>query len=260
MRPISAKILKVIDETPTIKTFRLDTAGWLKGKPGQFVMVWVRGVDEVPMALSYEDGITVQRVGEATEAMFRLKEGDTLGIRGPYGNGWELVGDNILIISGGVGSAPLAPLAEKAAAIGVQVTVLAGYRTKEEVHFETRYRKAGKTLISTDDGSYGHKGFVTDLMRDIDLSMYTQIYCCGPEKMMYRVLGILDGHKMADRSQFSLQRYIKCGIGVCGSCCIDPDGLRVCKDGPVFRGDTLISSELGRYARDGSGRRLKLWL
>jgi dihydroorotate dehydrogenase electron transfer subunit len=258
MRPVSAKIIEIIEETPAIRTFRLDTAGWLRGKPGQFVMAWVRGVDEVPMALSYDDGITVQRVGEATEAMHRLKEGDTLGIRGPYGNGWELVGDNILLVSGGIGSAPLAHLAEKAASIGVQVTTLAGYRTKEEVHFETRYKRSGKTLIATDDGSYGAKGFVTDLMREIDLNTYTQIHSCGPERMMYRVLGILGERKMAGRSQFSLQRYMKCGIGVCGSCCMDPGGIRVCRDGPVFNGDWLLDSEFGRYARDASGRRIKI--
>ncbi len=258
MRPLSANILSIIRETPTIRTFKLDTDDLLKGKPGQFLMVWVRGVDEVPMTLSYDNGITVQKVGEATEAMFRLKEGDTLGIRGPYGNGWELVGDNILLISGGVGSAALAPLAEKAAAAGVQVTTLAGYRTKEEVHFEARYHKAGKTLIATDDGSYGHKGFVTGLMRDINLNTFTQIYSCGPEKMMYRVLGILDEYKLADRTQLSLQRYMKCGIGVCGSCCMDPGGLRVCRDGPVFKGNELLATEFGKYARDASGRRIKI--
>ena len=258
MRPISANILEVIDETPTIKTFRLDTSSWLKGKPGQFLMAWVRGVDEVPMTMSYDDCITVQKVGEATGAMFRLKKGDSLGIRGPYGNGWELVGDNILLISGGVGSAPLAPLAERAAAIGVQVTTVAGYRTNEEVHFQERFRKAGKTIIATDDGSYGHKGFVTDLLKDIGLNTFTQIYCCGPEKMMYRVLGIVNESGMSACAQFSLQRYLKCGIGVCGSCCIDPAGLRVCRDGPVFTGDVLVDSEFGQYARDASGRRMKI--
>ncbi len=75
---------------------------------------------------------------------------------------------------------------------------------------------------------------------------------------MYRVLGMLDTAKVAPKSQFSLQRYIKCGIGVCGSCCMDPDGLRVCRDGPVFRGDVMLKSEMGKYARDASGRRVKL--
>lgn len=258
MRPVSTKILEIVDETPTIKTFRLDASQWLHGKPGQFVMAWVRGVDEVPMTLSYDDAITVQNVGDATAALFRLKKGDTIGLRGPYGNGWELIGDDILVISGGVGSAPLAPLAEKAAKIGVKVTTLAGYRTKDEVHFRKRYETAGKTIIATDDGSYGHKGFVTDLLKSIDLNTFTQIYCCGPEKMMSRVLGMLEAAQVAPKAQFSLQRYIKCGIGVCGSCCMDPDGLRVCKDGPVFYGDIMLKSEMGKYARDASGRRINL--
>jgi len=258
MRPISAQIKEVVEETPTIRTFRLDTDRWLHGNPGQYLMVWARGVDEVPMTLSYDNAITVQKVGQATEALFNLKEGDTVGIRGPYGNGWELVGEDILLISGGVGSAPIAPFAEKAASIGVKVTTIAGYRTKEEVHFVNRYKKAGKTLIATDDGSYGQKGFVTDLLKSIDLNTFTQVYCCGPEKMMFRVLGMLDAAKAAPKSQFSLQRYLKCGIGVCGSCCMDPDGLRVCRDGPVFRGDIMLKSEMGKYARDASGRRVNI--
>ena len=258
MRPINATITEIIDETPTIKTFKLDVSDWLRGKPGQYVMVWVRGVDEVPMTLSYDDGITVQSVGEATEALFKLKKGDSVGIRGPYGNGWELAGEEILLISGGVGSAPLAPLAQKASKIGIKVTTLAGYRTESEVHFEDRYRAAGDTVIATDDGSYGKKGYVTDLLQSIDLNKFTQIYCCGPEKMMYRVLGILDEAKVASKTQFSMQRYIKCGIGVCGSCCMDPEGLRVCRDGPVFDGETLLKSEMGKYTRDASGRRIKL--
>jgi dihydroorotate dehydrogenase electron transfer subunit len=258
MRPISATITEIVEETPTIRTFRLDVSDWLRGKPGQYVMVWVRGVDEVPMTLSYDDAITVQNVGEATEALFKLEGGDSVGIRGPYGNGWEIVGDEILLISGGVGSAPLAPLGEKAAKIGTNVTTLAGYRNKSEVHFENRYKKSGKAIIATDDGSYGHKGFVTDLLKSIDLNKFTQIYCCGPEKMMYRVLCALDEAGAAGKSQFSMQRYIKCGIGVCGSCCMDPEGLRVCRDGPVFNGETLLRSEMGKYARDASGRRIKL--
>lgn len=257
MRPISATIKEIVEETPTIRTYRLDVADWLRGKPGQYVMVWVRGVDEVPMTLAYEDGITVQKVGEATEALFQLREGDSVGLRGPYGNGWELIGEDILLISGGVGSAPLAPLGEKARKIGTKVTTVAGYRNRSEVHFEERYRAAGDLILATDDGSYGKKGFVTDLLKSIDLNKFTQIYCCGPEKMMYRVLGILDEAGVAGKSQFSLQRYIKCGIGVCGSCCMDPTGLRVCRDGPVFDGETLLSSEMGKYARDASGRKVK---
>ena len=189
MRPISAKITgdrrRDADHQDVPPGYVVHGC---TARPGQFLMVWVRGVDEVPMTLSYDDAITVQKVGDATGALFRPEERRLGGHPGPYGNGWELIGDDILIISGGVGSAPLAPLAEKAAHIGVNVTTLAGYRTKDEVHFSERYQKAGKTIIATDDGSYGHKGFVTDLLKSIDLNTFTQIYCCGPEKMMYRVL------------------------------------------------------------------------
>jgi len=108
MRPISAEILEIVEETPTIRTFRLDTSDWLRGQAGA-IYQWPGSAasDEVPMTLSYDNGITVQKVGDATGAMFELKVGDSIGIRGPYGNGWELVGDDILLISGGVGSAPL---------------------------------------------------------------------------------------------------------------------------------------------------------
>ena len=75
---------------------------------------------------------------------------------------------------------------------------------------------------------------------------------------MYKVLNALDAAGVAGKSQFSLQRYIKCGIGVCGSCCMDPRGLRVCSDGPVFSGEVLLKSEMGKYTRDASGRRMNL--
>jgi dihydroorotate dehydrogenase electron transfer subunit len=92
-------------------------------------------------------------------------------------------------------------------------------------------------------------------MKEVPLAGYDQVCVCGPERMMHATLQVLDAAGIADRSFFSLHRYMKCGIGICGSCCIDPDGRRVCRDGPVFAGNTLIDSELGKYSRDASGRR-----
>src|SRR3989304_8888461 len=112
MRPVNAIITKVVEETATVRTFFFDTS--FEPEPGQFVMVWIRGVDEIPMALSYDNAITVMKVGPATSALFELGEGDSIGIRGPFGNGFRIKGDNILLIAGGVGAAPLSPLAEKA--------------------------------------------------------------------------------------------------------------------------------------------------
>jgi dihydroorotate dehydrogenase electron transfer subunit len=110
--------------------------------------------------------------------------------------------------------------------------------------------------IATDDGTTGYHGFVTGVLDEqIDLLSYDTICVCGPEMMMKGILNRLSDAGIADRGQFSLHRYMKCGVGVCGSCAIDPDGLCVCRDGPVFTGDLIIDSEFGTYARDASGQR-----
>ncbi len=245
MRPVNAVITKIVDETPTIRTFFFDTS--FESIPGQFVMVWIRGVDEIPMALSYENAITVQNVGQATSALFRLGECDSVGIRGPFGNGFDIKKGNILLVAGGIGCAPLAPLAEKA---GAEVTTLLGAKTKEELLFRERFEAAGEVRISTDDGSEGKQGYVTQLLDDVE--NYDQIYCCGPEPMMKKVLD-----KVAPaKAQFSLHRYIKCGLGICGACCVD--GLRVCKDGPVFSGKVLKKTEFGVFRRNECGEKVRV--
>jgi len=99
---------------------------------------------------------------------------------------------------------------------------------------------------------------VTDVLNSLDLSVYDKIAVCGPEIMMASVFRLLEDRKVLERSEFSLHRYFKCGIGVCGACCIDKSGLRVCRDGPVFSGVQLLNSELGKYTRDASGRRVKI--
>jgi dihydroorotate dehydrogenase electron transfer subunit len=248
MKPVNVSITKVADETPTIRTFFFDTS--FESIPGQFVMVWIRGVDEIPMALSYENAITVQKVGPATSALFELDECDSLGIRGPYGNGFEIRTGHILLVAGGVGAAPLAPLAEKACDEGAKVTTLLGAKTKDELLFRERFAAAGEVRVATDDGSEGKHGYVTQLLDEA--KNYSQIYCCGPEIMMKKVLDKVP----PSRAQFSLHRYIKCGLGICGACCVD--GLRVCKDGPVFSGDVLKNTEFGVYRRNECGERVRV--
>ncbi|NLA37825.1 MAG: dihydroorotate dehydrogenase electron transfer subunit [Methanomicrobiales archaeon] len=246
--PIGVTIQEIIQETPSIRTFVFDRE--IVMRPGQFVMVWVPGVDEIPMGLSSPSSITVQEVGDATGALFAMLEGDRIGIRGPYGNGFAVTG-RTLAIAGGVGVSPLLPLA----VAGRVDTFLLGARTASELLFVDRIEEMTTLLVATDDGTAGHHGFVTDLVSRVDLADFSHICVCGPEGMMMAVLGILDLEGCAGRGQFSLNRYMKCGVGLCGSCCIDPDGLRVCRDGPVFSGDMLLRSEFGRYARDASGRR-----
>ena len=256
MKPQNAVITEVIHETPTITTLKTDIK--LDALPGQFVMVWVRGLDEVPMALSHPDGITVQRVGEATAALSDMQMGDSIGIRGPFGNGFKLEGTRIMIIAGGVGGAPLLPLARLAHSNGLDVTTIIGARTGDELLFKQQFSQCGVVSVATDDGSKGHHGLITELMNmnQFDLKGFDQCYVCGPEMMMESVLDLLCLAGMEARSQFSLHRYFKCGIGVCGACTIDPSGFRVCKDGPVFKGDMLINSELGKWYRDATGKQI----
>lgn len=256
MIPMDAEITRIVNETPSTRTFFFDFS--LEHIPGQYVMVWIRGVDEIPMSLSYPNAITVQKIGEATSALFKMVKGDSFGIRGPFGNGFSLEGRSILLVVGGVGAVPVGSLAERAKSDGVRVETIFGAKRAEELLFEKRFEEAGDLMITTDDGSLGHHGPATELVDELDLTKYDAIYSCGPEEMMFRVLNVVEGVGMSSRAQFSLQRYVKCGLGICGACCIDPSGLRICRDGPIFRGDQLIGTEFGQYMRDASGRRVKL--
>jgi len=193
-------------------------------------MVWVPGVDEIPMALSSASSITVQRVGDATAVLFRLRPGDSIGIRGPFGNGFPR-GKRMLAVAGGVGAAPIFP----AVVAGGVEKVLLGARSRDELLFVEKFASRCSLSVATMTGRSGFPGFVPELFRQEDASTYDAILCCGPERMMARVLALLVERGCPGKGYFSLHRYMKCGIGVCGSCCIDPAGMRVCKDGPVFQ-------------------------
>jgi len=246
--PLMVSVTRIVRETESVKTIVFNKN--FEAKPGQFVMVWIPGVDEIPMALSAPDAITVQEIGDATRALGCLNTGDMIGIRGPFGNGFSPNG-RILAVAGGVGVAPLLPLAKQCQGI----TFLIGARSASDLLYTSILSNCTDLLIATDDGSAGYHGYVAGLLRDMDLSLYDSVCVCGPELMMKSVLDVLDTKGISQKGQFSLHRYMKCGVGLCGSCCMDPDGLCVCRDGPVFQGDILLKSELGKYHRDASGRR-----
>ena len=256
MYPSNVKIIKIIKETPSTRTFVFDRS-FDEAIAGQFVMVWIRGVDEIPMTLSSKNSITVQKVGNATEKLFALEEGAELGIRGPFGTGFTLPGkdEKILLIAGGVGAAPLAPLAEYAASKGIGMSIILGARNAGELIFVDRFVSCGELHLTTDDGSAHRCGFVTDILTETDVAAYDKIYTCGPEMMMKCIFDMLEKEEALEKTEFSLHRYFKCGIGVCGACCMDRTGLRVCKDGPVFNGIQLIDSEFGNYMRGPSGNK-----
>lgn len=242
-------ITDIKEESSGIYTLFFDHS--FKFVPGQYVMVWIRGVDEIPMSLSFANGITVRIVGDATAALCHLAPGDTLGMRGPYGNGFKSIKPPTLLVAGGLGAAPLASYAD---ANQARVKTILGARTKDELLFVERFKRAGPLLMATDDGSAGRKGSVVDLLRHA--RDFSEILCCGPEKMMHAVWR--HSLTLSIPCQFSLHRYVKCAIGICGSCCIDASGLRTCVDGPVFAGTQLDGREFGTYMRDASGRRKEL--
>lgn len=252
-------IEEILDETPTIKTFFFKDEMTISG--GQFVMVWLPGVDEIPMSVSYTGeltGITVAKVGDATEKLHQLKVGSKLGIRGQYGNGFDINNaKRILAVAGGCGSAPIGPILNEAVKTGKKMLFVIGARTSNELLFKRRAIDLGiKVDISTDDGTDGHHGFVTERVAELLSSeKFDLILTCGPEIMLKKVVEL--GKKNNVSVQASLERYMKCGIGICDSCSIN--GLQVCRDGPVFDGEVLSKlGEFGKSQRDACGRKIEI--
>lgn len=258
------KIAETKREASEIKTFLFRDQLCARAKPGQFVMVWVLDVDEIPLSLSvigHEDfsGITVAKVGEATNALYSKTPGEYVGVRGPYGNGFKIIEGEALIVGGGIGLAPLVPLTEALSKRGHKVTIIAGAKTKEALPFIKTINSyvvaKHEVRIATDDGSYGIHGTVIDLLEDLlEKRSFDVIYTCGPEDMMLRVFNIAE--KNNTPIQACLERYMKCGLGLCGHCVLDPLGLRACKDGPVFNSRILRkSSDFGKYKTAADGRK-----
>ena len=255
--PKITTILQVKTEADNVKTITFKYP--IETKPGQFFMIWIPGVDEIPMSASIIDkdvkGITFRKVGDATSALYKMNKGNQIGIRGPYGNSFELKGKHILFVGGGTGIATLAPAVKNAVKNKINATVVIGAKTKNELFFYNRLNLFGaKILVSTDDGSRGFKGFATGLAQDVlKKENIDSVVTCGPERMMKTLLTYSKNISF----QASLERYMKCAIGICGQCCIG-EGLRVCKDGPIFDGKTLKNiHDFGVYKRDSAGRKVR---
>jgi dihydroorotate dehydrogenase electron transfer subunit len=254
--PTVTRILTSVIEAMDTKTITFRFPGEVL--PGQFFMIWIPGVDEIPMSVSSSTktikGITFRSIGDATRALYTLQQGDTIGIRGPYGNGFTLRGKQLLFVGGGTGIAMLAPAVEQARKKHLRTTVVIGAKTKNQLFFEERFRRYGASvLVSTDDGSAGFKGYASELAQQILRKKHIDaVYTCGPEPMMKTLLS----YCKTIFFQASLERYMKCAIGLCGQCCIG-NGLRVCLDGPIFDGKALKKIEdFGLYRRDAAGRKI----
>ena len=243
----------------TRDTFTLDLVpvkghGGFPFKPGQFNMLYLYGVGEVPISISgdpSDDGIivhTIRAYGSVTNRMRSLKKGDVLGVRGPFGNHWpieDLQGRDILLAAGGIGVAPLRPVLFHILANREKygkVTFLYGERTPGDLLFRTQMEQwRGRfdleidvTVDSAREGWRGNVGVVTLLIPGIQIDPdNTFAMICGPEIMMHYTVQTLEQKGLgAERILISMERNMKCGIGFCGHCQVGT--TFVCKNGPVY--------------------------
>ena len=258
MRTVVA-VTERVAETPSTVTLRFPYPA--AAAPGQFVMLWLPGDDELPMSLSYTDGpskgVTVKAMGGTSRRAQSIRPGDRVGVRGPYGNHFDLSPKRVLIVSGGSGAAALAPAAERAIATGSSVTVALGATRAPELLFKERFRAMGAHVeVTTDDGSEGVKGFVTTVAeRLLQSETFDSVWTCGPEVMMKKVIAAAAGRSVPVFC--SLERHMKCALGMCDACALGP--YHVCVDGPVFPAQRIENlSDFGAFHRDSSGRRVPL--
>ena len=261
------QIEKIRSENFEIKTFTFNDKMCGNAHPGQFIMVWIPGVDEIPISLSGiknngRTSITVHEVGEASLALNKKKKGEFIGIRGPFGNGFVPSKGNIMIVGGGTGIGPLIPLIEKVENNANRLVVMSGVKKKVNLLFlktleKISSRNNSEIVFSTEDGSYQNKGLITDQAEHILMNeRFDMIYTCGPEIMMYKMFKLAEKNQVP--IQASLERMMRCSIGICGSCQIGK--FRVCKEGPVFSSQMLrsLGEEFGKIRLDSTGKKIKI--
>jgi dihydroorotate dehydrogenase electron transfer subunit len=230
---------KIIDETPTVRTLIFTDQVLSKVLPGQFAMVWIPGVNELPMSVmvTQENGkaaFTVRKRGESSTGMYNLSVGDYIGVRGPYGNCFDIKDGKLLLVGGGTGLVPL-------------LRLITFCKPSNKLLEKNKHQ----IIVVTEDGTYGKKGFVTDVLEELlGQNSFDAVYTCGPELMMYKTVNLARSNQIF--VQASLERMMKCGVGICGSCCINED--LVCRDGTIFDGDHLMqNAEFGYQHRAKSG-------
>ena len=251
------RVREVAKETPDTFTLTLapeDGSNGTSFQPGQFSMLWVFGVGELPISISGDplqhDRLvyTVRSVGQATHALVSQTAGGSVGVRGPFGAGWPQEaarGRDVIVVAGGIGLAPLRPLIyeilSNRQAYG-RLVLLYGARSPRELLYRkelaawARHRET-QVLVTVDYGGLswrGHVGVVTTLFKYARLQPSRSVaMVCGPEIMMRFVARDLESHGLARRDIYlSMERNMKCALGFCGHCQYGPHFI--CKDGPIF--------------------------
>lgn len=254
----TARVKKINKENYRVKTLELDYE-LEAALPGQFLMVWMPGIGERPMSIGNDRPLTISvaGVGKVSHAIGSLKEGDLLSFRGPLGKPFTLpkpkTGNRILVIGGGYGVVPLFFLSRFAKNKKIESSAVIGAKGAEDIIYERKLASVcSEVLVTTDDGSRGKKGNVmAEAETLIKSKKFDCVYACGPERMMAAVAKLCKEQKVP--CQVSMERYMKCGVGVCGSC--DCGGKTVCRDGPVFDGEEILANpDFGKSRRDASGR------
>lgn len=273
--PLCLTITDLVFESEKTVTFSFHSPANLKlyASPGQYFMLWLPGDDEIPISISQfenneEIQFTICSEGQTSANFLRMNKGDLIGLRGPYGNGFDITDKDVAIVAaGGMGIAPLRFLISYLISRNQKKIVLIhGARTHDELFFKEELKNTDIDIrYCTDDGSFGFHGFPTIILEEIlqkaqqeDLTY--EIYSCGPEKMLKGILDIVKKFNFEKNAQFSLaDRYIRCGFGICGSCYLDGVGLSICRDGPVFRGDVLQKiTDFGSFGRNANGSKYSL--
>ena len=256
----TTRLLSVKTASPSVKTFTFNDKFCRRANPGQFLMLWIPGVDEIPLSIMDVEGgrvsFSVKEVGDATRHLHRMAVGEVVGVRGPFGNCFSESKGRVLLVGGGTGTAPLMFLAKRLAAQSQRLAFVTGAQTKAELLFMNEISSvcAEKSLITTtEDGTYGLQCLVTEpLEKLLANEKFDLMYSCGPELMVRKIFDLAERFRVP--LEVSLERLMRCGIGLCGSCVIGK--YRVCRDGPVFNAAQLreMRDELGvsKLGFDGS--------
>ncbi len=251
--PRQVEILKVVDETPDTKTFRLKTR--INLLPGQFVEASVLGIGEAPISNCSYNGefleLMIRDVGNVTHAIHQLKAGDKLWIRGPYGHGYpmeEMKHKNILVVAGGTGAAPprsVLQYVEHHRRDYGDVRAIIGFRSPKDLIFKYDFERFSRlfdftvTVDKGDDTWNGKVGLVTQILEEKKVpAQNTAVVTCGPPIMIKFVIQSLKKLGFYDSQIYvSYERHMRCGLGHCGHCIFSDK--YICKDGPVFRYDQV---------------------
>ena len=258
MLPQPYSVRQVAKETPDTFTVRLEPENPVNGstfQPGQFSMLWVFGVGELPISISGDPGLhdrliyTVRSVGQTTHALVNREVGDGVGVRGPFGAGWPVEaarGRDVIVVAGGIGLAPLRPMIyhvlQHRKDYG-RLVILYGGRSPRDLLYRKELATWARNhetqvLVTVDYGGLnwrGHVGVVTTLLKYSRLQPASAVaMVCGPEIMMRFVARELEMHGLScDDIYLSMERNMKCAVGFCGHCQYGPHFI--CKDGPIFR-------------------------